>query len=134
MPVVPGDQGIKSWSYEILIGGDGVDSWEICEDCIRKQGEDPDDEKYTPVFADSEWDRNPRCDECGYVTFIFSPTGECIDDWTESLREYIVQSDLEREKRNRDYLDRVAENANWLGDETINVVASIYRDVRKREG
>lgn len=147
MPVIPGTQGIKSWSYEILVVSDGTDSIEVCENCIRNAGGEPtvettyimhgDDqgERYlTPIFASTEMDRNPICDWCGYTSFIFSPTAECMDAWHEQIEAYIVERRYP-ERYMTDYLDRVADNAKWLHgySEAEERTFELYRLIRKNE-
>lgn len=68
MPIVPGTQGIKSWSYELVIPADTGTI--LCEDCAREVGIDPESEDVSPIFADQEWDYAPSCDRCGYVSDI----------------------------------------------------------------
>lgn len=143
MPVYPGDMGIKSWSYEILVVSDGVDSWEECEDCILESGGDPEEAStymelpsgYTlvelvPITADTELDRNPRCEKCGYVSFIFSPTAECIDEWNNQLLDYVRNG-----RGDKEYLDRVAEQMPWVnGDDLDEMTVEMYREHRQNEG
>jgi hypothetical protein len=145
MPVVPGDMGIKIWSYEILVVSDGVDSIEMCEDCITNAGGDHtksetylmngDDQgvRYLqPIFAGTEMDRAPSCDQCGRWSMIFSPTAECMNDWHEDIEEYLVNLDRQF---NTDYLDDVADNAKWLHgySEAEERTFELYRMRRKAE-
>lgn len=126
MPVIPGDMGIKSWSYEIVVVGDGVDSWELCEDCAKEDGFEPDSDAVTPIFADTEMDRNPHCDNCHYTSFIFSPTAECVNNWTEMLYEYCLTR-----WGDTDFLDRVSEQMYFVTDDPLDLATmELYDQVR----
>lgn len=130
MPVIPGDMGIKSFSYEILIDEDGE---EVCENCLKGWDIDPESETLTPIFASTEMDRNPTCSECGYVSFIFSPTNECMNEWVRQISDYLVTG-----KGSRDYLDRVSEQSFWLfgwekNDEMIFRLYERRREIEKDE-
>lgn len=140
MPVQLGDVGIKSWSYEIVVVSDGTNSHEECEDCLIKAGYDPSKAEdkglsFHPIFADTEMDRNPSCDNCHYTSFIFSPTAECIEDWVEQLESYLREPRLEdRARRNTDYLDQVAERMSYMHlDPEENKVGELYRELRENE-
>lgn len=145
MPVIPGTQGIKSWSYEILVISDGVDSSELCEDCVVALGGDPTlsetylmsgndnfngDYQLQPIFVSTEMDREPTCDRCGNISFIFSPTSECMNEWHDMMEAYLTDR---HRVFNTDYLDDVADNAKWLHgySEVEERTFALYRLSRK---
>jgi hypothetical protein len=133
MPIIGGDIGIKSWSFEILVVDDGHGgSTERCEDCVTKQGHDPK-EYGTPIFADSECDSAPVCDTCGYVSYIFSPTSYCIGGWIENLEEYIVDPNKVG-YHNVDYLDTIADRMRLMNlDSRDDVILELFNTLRANE-
>lgn len=146
MPVLPGDMGIKSYSYEIVVLSDGTNSWECCENCVALLGGDPTQSKTTikteeaqetqvevsPIFADTEMDREPFCDSCGYTSYIFSPTADCIDNWVALFESYLTEAP--RTKHNLEYLDSVADRMKTMNldleDETC---LYLFRKLRANE-
>ena len=126
MPVIPGDNGIKIWSYEMLID---EDSGLVCESCLIEDGEDPKSDKFQRISADTEWDSFPVCDACGKPTSIFSPTGACIETSIDMLENYIIRRD-----GNVEFLDFIADAMRWWKIESDEEkVLSIYKELREWE-
>lgn len=125
MGIILGDNPgtIKSWSFNMVIPADmGI---ELCVDCADEQGL-ADDESSTPIFADSEIDRNPVCDQCGYTSFCFSPTAECVNDWVEMLYDWCLTR-----HGNTEFLDRVQREIFFVSDDEVdNATAELYRVTR----
>jgi len=53
---------MKAYDYEAVV----IDCTILCIECLP-QGVSVDSEDVSPIFADSEWDRYPVCDKCGYL-------------------------------------------------------------------
>jgi len=51
---------MKSYDYEAVVWSDMI----LCVECLPDEVK-VDDEDVSPVFADSEWDHIPVCEECG---------------------------------------------------------------------
>lgn len=121
---------MHSTDYEILVVSDGVNSFELCENCA--DGEEYQEFHKTPIFADSEMDRNPSCDQCGYTSFVFNPTSDCIDNWIAELRYFVTGNDQRRDQFDREFLDQVAhripfdEGGGW-------VISELYVETRNNE-
>lgn len=74
---------MKAYDYDAV----ALDGAVYCVDCLSKNElQDAD-----PIFADSEWDYYPTCDECGYehdyVNLIITPEYNDLEEYYEETEE-----------------------------------------------
>jgi hypothetical protein len=63
---------MKSFDFEAVVFDGDV----FCTGCLHAVGVDAEDEDVQPIFADSEWDYYPVCNQCGYEHDYVSLTNE----------------------------------------------------------
>lgn len=64
------------------------------------EGVDPDGDEISPIFADSEWDSWPVCDECGYVHDYVSLTihgQKAMRPFSDDIKHYLLGGDIQED-------------------------------------